>query len=167
MFALVVSQPVAGRKSERERWLENLAPEPASTASDSSGIGLNIADSEIVSMPTVIPAARQPSFHCGTSACRGCRTARANKRCVLQWRNSCALATAVAVSEEVLRHAAHSVMSRYPLNLPPHTSRVTHRVLSKAGVGNGIGAGSIASLSRTKGLITTSVSHTARPDKTP
>src|SRR5436190_20152568 len=43
-----------------ERWLENLAPEPASTASDSSGTGLHIADSEIVFMPTVIPAAKRP-----------------------------------------------------------------------------------------------------------
>ncbi len=139
-----------------ERWLENSVRELASAASNSSGTGLHIADSEIVFTLTVIPAARQPSSLCGTSACRNCRTARANKRCVLPWSNTCSLASAVAVSGGIRHHGAHTVMNLYPLNLQLPTSRVMRRVLRKAGVGNGIGAGSTASSSRTKGLTTTS-----------
>ena len=155
------------RVSSKQRsgsWQENKASEPASTASNSSGTGSHIADSETVFMPIVIPVAKQPSFHYGTSACRSCRTARGNRRCVPQWSHTCNLASVVAVSAGGLRRAVHTVPNRCPPNLPCPTSKPMRRARRKAGAGKGIGAESIASSLREKGLITTSdKNHAGRP----
>ena len=134
-------------------WGEAKTSGVANIASNDSDIGSGIADLATAFTLTAIPVEGQPSFLCGTSACRTCRTVQFNAKFAPPWSHICSPASAEDVSGADRPLVARTVRNHFPLSLQPRISKTMRPAPKRAGAGRGIGADYIASSSR-KGQFT-------------
>jgi hypothetical protein len=139
----------------------NKALVPVDTANAGSAIGCAIADSQMARMPTAIRVGEQRFSLCGTSECQDYPIVLASRKSAPEWNHTLPAVSVEGRSERGRRRDVRIASIRFPPGWPPDTSRRMLLVIKKAGIGNRLGAVSIASSLRT--AVSRIISYGPRP----